>query len=461
MRKFLITFLSILMLFQICAMPVYAGDGKISDVFNGKIEIVNDPEFSYDNTDYSSKIILSMPLPSQMLSLKDAYNRTQYFNDYYNIHSFKMGFQTDIKIGNNGWLSNDSWDKFQYNNLSNNTDLFYTYDYKINPQVEGSSISFALLKTDDLSIDYENSVIKDMIDVKTEGEGTYYIINEENVKYRIRGYVYYKDFSGKEYFVFSDWKTIGENNNSSENTEPTISDIDIPDEPKTETKQVPLKIEKTTVKSENGKTIIGVYLERTDEYLKVLNDYTSNTKNTNFDVKLSFIKKVMPEEKDTTNMSAKEKKAYEEERQKAMEEYKKPFDISKATVYNCNTELNKENQSNLFYYEIDGEIKENEYSMCGIAVSIDDSSTFVKYTGKTEIDTLSHFSGTQVKDNVGNDVEPDGYATSENNCPVCKHCSQPLGLCIWIWVIIIAVVAILGTIIAVVLKIKKNREDAF
>ena len=99
-------------------------------------------------------------------------------------------------------------------------------------------------------------------------------------------------------------------------------------------------------------------MERTDEYLKVLNDYTSNTKNTNFDVKLSFIKKVMPEEKDTTNMSAKEKKAYEEERQKAMEEYKKPFDISKATVYNCNTELNKENQSNLFYYEIDGEIKE-------------------------------------------------------------------------------------------------------
>ena len=46
----------------------------------------------------------------------------------------------------------------------------------------------------------------------------------------------------------------------------------------------------------------------------------------------------------------------------------------------------------------------------------------------------------------------------EHKCKICHKCSEPLGLCIWIWIVIIVVVVLV--IAAVVFFILKKKKDA-
>ena len=47
-----------------------------------------------------------------------------------------------------------------------------------------------------------------------------------------------------------------------------------------------------------------------------------------------------------------------------------------------------------------------------------------------------------------------------SNCPICHFCSQPLGLCIFIWIIIIvAVLAVIAVVVVIVLKKKKQTKS--
>jgi hypothetical protein len=72
---------------------------------------------------------------------------------------------------------------------------------------------------------------------------------------------------------------------------------------------------------------------------------------------------------------------------------------------------------------------------------------------------------------IGNDPQPTPTAvpdaeepnpTTENKkddkCPICHFCPQPLGICIFIWLLIILVVIIIVVIIAVASKKKKNKK---
>ena len=61
---------------------------------------------------------------------------------------------------------------------------------------------------------------------------------------------------------------------------------------------------------------------------------------------------------------------------------------------------------------------------------------------------------------IGADAsESDNNATvKKDSCPICHFCPQPLGLCIFIWLIIIVVIAAV-IIVIVVLKKKKDKKD--
>ena len=65
---------------------------------------------------------------------------------------------------------------------------------------------------------------------------------------------------------------------------------------------------------------------------------------------------------------------------------------------------------------------------------------------------------TQPQEGVGDDVvnEP----TNKHKCPICGFCPEPLGLCIFIWLVIILVVlAILFVVYKVVKKNKEKKEN--
>lgn len=54
---------------------------------------------------------------------------------------------------------------------------------------------------------------------------------------------------------------------------------------------------------------------------------------------------------------------------------------------------------------------------------------------------------------------PDGEDGGANSCPICHFCPRPLGLCIFIWLIILLAVIIVIVIIAAASKKKKNRKE--
>ena len=65
--------------------------------------------------------------------------------------------------------------------------------------------------------------------------------------------------------------------------------------------------------------------------------------------------------------------------------------------------------------------------------------------------------GATTTDNPYDDGNPSGVGTK---CPICHFCSQPLGLCIFIWLLIIlAVIIVIVIIIAVARKKKKKDQD--
>ena len=47
----------------------------------------------------------------------------------------------------------------------------------------------------------------------------------------------------------------------------------------------------------------------------------------------------------------------------------------------------------------------------------------------------------------------------KNECPICHFCPQPLGLCIFIWLLIIIVIIVLTVVIIVIAKKRKKKEE--
>ena len=53
----------------------------------------------------------------------------------------------------------------------------------------------------------------------------------------------------------------------------------------------------------------------------------------------------------------------------------------------------------------------------------------------------------------------DGNPSGVDKCPICHFCPQPLGLCIFIWLLIILIIIIIIIVIIVVIKKKKDKEE--
>lgn len=68
-----------------------------------------------------------------------------------------------------------------------------------------------------------------------------------------------------------------------------------------------------------------------------------------------------------------------------------------------------------------------------------------------------------ISGNPGTDVGPgmdDGSAPAEQGketCPICHFCSQPLGLCIFIWLLILVVIVVM--VVVIMVKRKKKEQD--
>ncbi len=56
------------------------------------------------------------------------------------------------------------------------------------------------------------------------------------------------------------------------------------------------------------------------------------------------------------------------------------------------------------------------------------------------------------------DTAPEPTDTDNKTCPICHFCPQPLGLCIFIWLIIIIIIAAIIITVAVVSKKKKDKD---
>ena len=61
--------------------------------------------------------------------------------------------------------------------------------------------------------------------------------------------------------------------------------------------------------------------------------------------------------------------------------------------------------------------------------------------------------------NAGNSGLSDGSGYGNSSCPICHFCPQPLGLCIFIWLLILLVVIVLIIVIVSVSKKKKKGGD--
>jgi hypothetical protein len=57
----------------------------------------------------------------------------------------------------------------------------------------------------------------------------------------------------------------------------------------------------------------------------------------------------------------------------------------------------------------------------------------------------------------GTGTQNDPSNTGKKTCPICHFCSQPLGLCIFIWLLIILVVIII--IVIIIVAVRKKRKD--
>ena len=85
-----------------------------------------------------------------------------------------------------------------------------------------------------------------------------------------------------------------------------------------------------------------------------------------------------------------------------------------------------------------------------------DFSQFGVTGGEENNGNSSSNSGGNITDNPYDDGNPSGVGSK---CPVCHFCSQPLGLCIFIWLLIILVIIIIVVVIIVItLKKRKDRK---
>ena len=67
---------------------------------------------------------------------------------------------------------------------------------------------------------------------------------------------------------------------------------------------------------------------------------------------------------------------------------------------------------------------------------------------------------TPATDNNGDDGEGSILdKLPKSDCPICHFCPQPLGLCIFIWLIIIVAVIAVVVVVVVLVKKKKNKAD--
>ena len=69
-------------------------------------------------------------------------------------------------------------------------------------------------------------------------------------------------------------------------------------------------------------------------------------------------------------------------------------------------------------------------------------------------DDINYNPGTTTTDTPGNSGNS---SSSSKKCPICHFCSQPLGLCIFIWLLIILVVIII--IVIIIAKARKKKKD--
>ncbi len=69
-------------------------------------------------------------------------------------------------------------------------------------------------------------------------------------------------------------------------------------------------------------------------------------------------------------------------------------------------------------------------------------------------DDINYHSGTVGTGDPLDDGNPSGVGTK---CPICHFCSQPLGLCIFIWLLIILVVIII--IVVIIIVVRKKKKD--
>lgn len=407
-KKRTITFLLLFSIIFSFICPVYAEPTtdeetiKMEDTFkNGKINDTTSPAITIIESVDGNSLNTCLVFPQEIVNLISDFDST--FNYRYQVEDgIKAGFQLDYKIDKGEWHYNKSWDALDYSNMKND-DFRNATEVQVDDTLE-TVCDFSPISTS--SINNINGDFSSII--KKNDEGAFIDFNNHSVSIRVRSYVTFTPNGEKTKYIFSEW--------SEELSPKSLSEQIVETVP-------PPKFDGLLIYPQNGVTDFEIDIENIKELSQILAIYRSVLgQQATFDIKGYLI----PKNEQGT------------------------FDISNAIELQSGNTIGL-SQKYIFTYDKKEIVEIDDWSFVAKVVS-DENNLTSEYTDVVPISAICL--NDPRKD--ANGIPIKGEVEIIDKCPLCGFCPQPLGLCIFsylLFFIAIVIIVIVGIVMA-----KKRQE---
>lgn len=408
-KKRTITFLLLFSIIFSFICPVYAEPTtdeetiKMEDTFkNGKINDTTSPAITIIESVDGNSLNTCLVFPQEIVNLISDFDST--FNYRYQVEDgIKAGFQLDYKIDKGEWHYSKSWDTLDYSNMKND-DFRNTVEMQMDEMLD-TVCDFSPISTyiaSDINGDFSSII-------KKNDEGAFIDFSNHSVFIRVRSYATFTPNGEETKYIFSEWSKEVSPKPLSEQTAETIPSP---------------KFNGLLIYPQSGITNFEIKVENIKELSQILAIYRSTLgQQAIFDIKGYLI----PKNGQGT------------------------FDISDAAELQSNNIKTGLSQKYVFTYDKEEITEIDDWSFVARVVFSENDLTS-EYTDVVPISAICL--NDPRKDEDGILIE--GEVEIIDRCPLCGFCPQPLGLCIFsylLFFIAIVIIIIIGIVMA-----KKRQE---